>query len=192
MSWVHENERKYESPAHLSYDLLHRLCKGKKVQKLIRLLTSNVLYRGASFNLFSSGLKRLIQETISPGGGDVRWEFWRLFSKTIARVAHFVTFFPPFKRLSCLATCWLSLTLQLEEYKISCFRTSWISWMNISFSIWLSYNLWLNQYHTVSPLNRQCFLKSYVARIYSCFDNCRQIFTRIKCMWVLFNGKRMF
>lgn len=46
--------------------------RAKKVQKLIRLLTSNVLYRGASFNLFSSGLKRLIQETISPGGGDVR------------------------------------------------------------------------------------------------------------------------
>ena len=91
MSWVHENERKYESPAHLSYDLLHRLCKGKKVQKLIRLLTSNVLYRGASFNLFSNGSVRLIQETISPGGRDVRWEFWR--SKTIARVAYFVTFF---------------------------------------------------------------------------------------------------
>lgn len=188
MSWVHESEGKYESPTHLSYYWLHRLCKGKKAQKLIRLLTPNVLYRGASFNLFSNGSVRLIQETISPGGEDLRWEFWR--SKTIARVACFVTFFP-FKRLSCLATCWLFLTLQLEKYKISCCRTSWISWMNISFSIWLSYNLWLNQYHTVSPLNRQCCLKSYVARIYSCFDNCRQIFTRIKCMWVLFSGKRM-
>ena len=103
-----------------------------------------------------------------------------------------LSLFFPFKRLSCLATCWLSLTLQLEEYKISCCRTSWISWMNISFSIWLSYNLWLNQYHTVSPLNRQCCLKSYVARIYSCFDNCRQIFTRIKCMWVFFSGKECF
>ena len=73
------------------YDWLYRLCKGKKAQKLIRLLTSKVLYRGASFNLFSNGSVRLIQETISPGGGDVRWEFWR--SKTITRVAYFVTFF---------------------------------------------------------------------------------------------------
>ena len=30
MSSVHENEGKYESPTHRSYDWLYRLCKGKK------------------------------------------------------------------------------------------------------------------------------------------------------------------